>query len=109
MVQITTAASILALGASALAQNVIQVAVDSRYDPETVTAAQGDIIQFNFNSQHSVAQSDFGSPCTGQEGGIYSGPISEGGVFSVQVNSTDPIWIYCGVGRHCQGGQVMVC
>ena len=30
------------------------------------------------------------------------------GSFSFLVNSTDPLWLYCGVGRHCQGGQVMV-
>lgn len=30
------------------------------------------------------------------------------GAFSVRVNTTDPIWLYCGFGRHCQGGQVMV-
>jgi hypothetical protein len=29
-------------------------------------------------------------------------------VFTVMVNSTDPIWFYCGQVGHCQGGMVGV-
>ena len=59
-----SAASILALATSALAAT-IEVQVSSVFTPDSITAADGDIIQFNFQSQHSVARSDFSSPCVG--------------------------------------------
>src|SRR5947209_14232995 len=45
--------------------------------------------------------------------GIKSGfmPVSPGGntpVFSVLVNDTSPIWLYCGQVGHCQKGMAMV-
>jgi hypothetical protein len=45
--------------------------------------------------------------------GIKSGfmPVSPGGpipVFSVLVNDTNPIWLYCGQVGHCQKGMAMV-
>jgi hypothetical protein len=45
--------------------------------------------------------------------GIKSGfmPVTPGGnipVFSVLVNDTNPIWIYCGQVGHCQKGMAMV-
>jgi len=45
--------------------------------------------------------------------GIKSGfmPVSPGGnipVFSVLVNDTNPIWMYCGQVGHCQKGMAMV-
>jgi plastocyanin len=47
------------------------------FSPSTVTAAVGDIVTFNFNSLHDVAQSAFGSPCNGATGSdIYSGMMS---------------------------------
>jgi plastocyanin len=77
MVQIKQAASILALSASALAAT-INVAVSTVFTPDTITAAEGDVIQFDFNGQHSVAQSEFDSPCVAtSETAIYSGTLSE--------------------------------
>lgn len=29
-------------------------------------------------------------------------------VFTIDVNSTAPIWFYCATGKHCQGGMVGV-
>lgn len=126
MVHIKQAASVLALSASALAAT-INVAVSSVFNPDSITAAEGDIIQFDFESEHSVVRSDFSSPCVAaSDNQIYSGTLSSvrdttailscevktnklyQGSFSVLVNSTDPLWLYCGYSRHCQGGQVMV-
>jgi plastocyanin len=77
MVQIKSAVSVLALSASALAAT-IEVSVTSVFEPNSITAAAGDIIQFNFNGQHSVAQSEFDSPCVAtSETAIYSGTLSE--------------------------------
>lgn len=46
------------------ATTVIKVGPTLKFDPETVTAAQGDILEFHFYAQsHSVASSDFGTPC----------------------------------------------
>jgi len=71
-----SAASILALATSALAAT-IEVQVSSVFTPDSITAADGDIIQFNFQSQHSVARSDFSSPCVGAtDNAIYSGQLN---------------------------------
>ena len=86
-------------------------------EPDTLTAAPGDLINFHFFAQnHSIAQSSFDKPCepiTSGTDAIFSGffPISKGEsdkVFSMRVNSTDAIWLYCSYGDHCKGGQAMV-
>ena len=53
------------------------------YDPETVTAAQGDILRFFFHpEEHNVAQGSFDQPCKPMMGGIYSGDVEvENGVY----------------------------
>mgnify|MGYP002622331431 FL=1 len=28
--------------------------------------------------------------------------------YTIQVNDTKPLWLYCAQGRHCQNGMVMV-
>jgi plastocyanin len=76
MVHIKQAASVLALSASALAAT-INVAVSSVFTPNSITAAEGDIIQFDFESQHSVVRSEFSSPCVAaSDNQIYSGTLS---------------------------------
>jgi plastocyanin len=77
------------------------------YSPDTVTAAEGDIVQFTFGAGHNVVSGSFDSPCQ-PNGQIYSGSPNEGDVFSVTISSTDSIWIYCAVPRHCQSGMAMV-
>ncbi|MCJ1457641.1 hypothetical protein MMC28_008010 [Mycoblastus sanguinarius] len=48
------------------------------FDPDSVTAAVGDKLNFFFYPQnHSVAQSKFASPCQPEAGGIYSGFFPE--------------------------------
>ena len=100
-----TLASIVALAAAETHE--VTVGPGLAYSPETVTAAQGDIVQFKFGSGHNVVSGTFDSPCE-NNGMIYSGDPNDGDVFSVTVNSTDPIWIYCSVPHHCQGGMAMV-
>jgi plastocyanin len=51
------------------------------FSPSTVTAPQGATINFHFYPiQHSIAESDFNSPCSFKQGGIWSGffPTSSG-------------------------------
>ncbi|MCJ1430311.1 hypothetical protein MMC29_008228 [Sticta canariensis] len=82
--------------------------------PDHITAAKGDTIEFTFYPHnHSVAQSTFDKPCQALEKGIFSGfftPTTEPAnqTFTVTVNNTDPIWLYCSTAGHCQGGMAMV-
>jgi plastocyanin len=85
------------------------------FDPDTLVASPGDLIHFHFySSNHSVAQSSFDKPCEPIDGGIFSGFFTASGkdesseVFSMRLNSTDPLWLYCSSGEHCKGGQSMV-
>ncbi|WEW54633.1 hypothetical protein PRK78_000053 [Emydomyces testavorans] len=71
------------------------------------------------HQNHSLVQSTFDRPCEpmgrSQRGmaGIQSGfmPVEPGSrqmpVFTIMVNSTQPMWFYCSQGRHCQNGMVM--
>jgi hypothetical protein len=64
-----------------------------------------------------VTQSPFTNPCEpintimSNVTGINSGPMPpENGmmkVFTIMINDTKPIWMYCATGDHCQKGMVM--
>ncbi|WVQ69058.1 uncharacterized protein L199_007270 [Kwoniella botswanensis] len=80
------------------------------FEPSEVKAELGDIIEFRFLAgNHTVTQSTFASPCTnagfnsGQIPGNPDSPTS----YSILVNDTKPIWVYCATGQHCQNGMVM--
>jgi plastocyanin len=81
------------------------------FDPDTMTAAPGDVIQFQVYPTHSVARSTFNSPCEPMNGAgaIWTGFSSnENTFFTVTVNDTQPIWLYCAAPTHCQLGMAMV-
>lgn len=87
------------------------------FDPDSLIASPGDLINFHFfASNHSVAESSFDKPCQPLDGdkGIFSGFFTASGkdeagqMFSMRLNGTDPIWLYCSSGEHCKGGQSMV-
>ncbi|EXF77868.1 hypothetical protein CFIO01_04122 [Colletotrichum fioriniae PJ7] len=88
------------------------------FEPNSVTAAVGDVVEFHFYPRaHSVAQSAFDSPCqpltNGSTTGFFSGPVQVASgvgseVFTVEVKDTNPKWFYCATGQHCQGGMVGV-
>ncbi|KAL7798186.1 hypothetical protein V8C37DRAFT_247745 [Trichoderma ceciliae] len=94
-----------------------------KYYPDNVKAAPGSMIQFQFwAGNHTVTQSDFDHPCTpisqinSSVAGIWSGfmPVAAGAskneipVFTIMVNDTKPIWIFCGQAKHCSSGMSMV-
>jgi plastocyanin len=92
-----------------------------KFDPDKVKAEVGDTINFSFYPKnHSVAQSSYDKPCEPMSGGsdmkpIFSGFMAVGSgeeeasmMYSVKINNTDPIWLYCSQASHCQDGQVMV-
>jgi len=91
------------------------------YSPNSIAAAVGDMVQFQFApANHTVTQSTFDQPCQpiamnspGTEG-IYSGfmPVSATSTttptYTIVINNTTPIWVYCSQGKHCQNGMTMV-
>lgn len=76
----TAALSLLAVQASA---KTIQIAVGKDgqvFTPNSVTAAKGDILEYHFYKQHSVAMADFASPCApAAKSGFFSGVIQVSG------------------------------
>ncbi|KAH7134733.1 hypothetical protein B0J13DRAFT_641370 [Dactylonectria estremocensis] len=104
------------------ANKLIPVVVGGTQDtfvPNSVQAAVGDVIQFQFSSgNHTVTQSAEDAPCQPLQltvaGAVHSGhvPYEAGqttvGTFNMPVTSTDPTFFYCATGPHCQNGQIMV-
>jgi len=91
------------------------------YSPNNIKANVGDMVQFQFApNNHTVTQSTFAQPCQpialNQAGttGFYSGfmPVSATSTttptYTIMINNTTPIWIYCSQAKHCQNGMTMV-
>ncbi|KAL1749059.1 Cupredoxin [Schizophyllum fasciatum] len=88
------------------------------FEPEAIYAAAGDQVTFHFNPKnHTVSQSSFANPCGLKEGGFDSGfePVSadmeesERPTYTITVNDTNPIWVYCrqkSPANHCGKGMV---
>ncbi|KAH8599514.1 Cupredoxin [Bisporella sp. PMI_857] len=71
------------------------------YFPNKLTAAVGDMVQFQFApANHTVTQSTGFMPVSANS---EMTPI-----FTIQVNDTKPMWLYCSKGQHCQNGMTMV-
>jgi plastocyanin len=113
-------ASTTAAGAAATHTVVVGGPGVLAFNPSNVPANVGDTIVFQFKQKnHTVTQSTFDAPCraiaatssTGQIG-FDSGfvPVADGATdfptFSVQVNSTTPVWAYCRQATHCGQGMV---
>ncbi|KAK5997226.1 Extracellular serine-rich protein [Cladobotryum mycophilum] len=94
-----------------------------QYWPENIVAAPGSFVQFQFwVGNHTVTQSDFDHPCQpisqidSTKEGVWSGFVpaaasadkGEIPTYTVQVNDTKPIWLFCSQGKHCQSGMAMV-
>ncbi|KAI5864877.1 hypothetical protein GGS23DRAFT_562234 [Durotheca rogersii] len=104
------------------ANRLIPVVVGGQQDvfvPNVVTAAVGDIIQFQFsNGNHTVTESTLEAPCRPLQAtdptAIHSGhiPFQDGqttvGTFNMPITSTKTLFLYCATGPHCQLGQVLV-
>ncbi|MCJ1413765.1 hypothetical protein MMC32_000089 [Xylographa parallela] len=107
--------------ASAWAQNSthrVTVGANGKlaYNPTTVFANTGDLVQFEFYpSNHSVTQSDPSTPCVPLANGFFSGFISEANgsttaatTFVLTVNSSQSLYFYSSQGHECQQGMVGV-
>ncbi|KAI0205768.1 hypothetical protein F4808DRAFT_244051 [Astrocystis sublimbata] len=126
--QFSTTAVATTLLAVASAQKVHVVSVSNqdnalKFYPENMKAEVGDMIQFQFLAgKHSVVQSNFDNPCVPiqkfdkTQKGMFSGYMdvaasaSSGDIpiYTMEVKSDKPLWLYCSQGKHCQAGMVMV-
>ena len=93
------------------------------FNPSNIRANIGEAVQFQFmGGNHTATQSVFDQPCqpanlfNSSIFGFHSGfvpaaasaAMGQIGTYTIMINSTAPIWIYCAQGRHCQGGMTMV-
>jgi len=84
------------------------------FEPSNITAQIGDTITFQFmQKNHTATQSSFASPCqplnsTGFDSGFM--PVAANATsfptYTIQVNNTTPIWVYCKQANHCPSGMV---
>jgi plastocyanin len=90
------------------------------FTPSEVKASLGDILQFQFYEvNHTVTQSMFSNPCQPIQvsdpsaAGIHSGfvPVTPNATtvmtFNMPINNTNPMFLYCAQGPHCQLGMAM--
>jgi plastocyanin len=108
----TTAPTSTAAGEAAAETQTIQVGNGGfTFQPNSITADKGDVVEFVIHTTHSVARSTFGNPCqpmTGA-GAIWTGfSNSANDIFSLTINDTSPVWLYCAAPEHCQSGMAMV-
>ncbi|KAL8365510.1 hypothetical protein RB595_004363 [Gaeumannomyces hyphopodioides] len=82
------------------------------FQPNNIRAAVGDAVQFQFmGGNHTVTQSTFDNPCSPINNfvknvtGVHSGYVP---VYTIMINNTNPMWLYCAQAKHCQNGMVMV-
>ncbi|KAA8571463.1 hypothetical protein EYC84_001463 [Monilinia fructicola] len=84
------------------------------YTPESVSAAVGDMVIFNFESNnHTLTQSAFGTPCEKLASGMDTGfvpnvnnTITPAPAMAMQVLTDAPQWFYCRQATHCGKGMV---
>jgi plastocyanin len=83
------------------------------FQPNTVAALPGDTVTFEFHPKnHTATQSTFANPCSPMMNGFSSGfePVGTDAVtfptFTVSVNDTTPVWVYCAQSGHCGKGMV---
>ncbi|RAL63289.1 hypothetical protein DID88_004365 [Monilinia fructigena] len=84
------------------------------FTPQEITAQPGDKVEFQFSQRnHTVTQSTFESPCEPIDNAINSGFVPTAAnqsmvtTFTMTVNSTAPMFMYCAQGKHCQAGMVL--
>lgn len=114
--------------ATAVSVQAVQVASNNgslTFSPDRITAPEGSMVQFQFmGGNHTVTQSTFDQPCVplnvanpqATTQGVFSGYVPVGAsanmgqrpVFTIMVNNTNPMWLYCQQGPHCQRGMAMV-
>ncbi|KAJ3731233.1 hypothetical protein DFJ43DRAFT_1080576 [Lentinula guzmanii] len=105
--------AVVAALVSAVAADTFTVIVGGNstitYNPTSINATNGDVIQFQFVSKnHTVTQSTFAAPCTAMAGGVDSGfqdVATNASTFPVWsftlTNTSAPLWFFCAQTGHC--------
>ncbi|KAK3939269.1 Cupredoxin [Diplogelasinospora grovesii] len=120
----TLALAALASMATAQKTTVVTVAMNGTltYSPNNIKVNAGEFVQFQFTAgNHTVTQSTFDAPCqpismhsnvTGFHSGFQPAAASASmgmiPTYTIQVNNTTPLWVYCAQAKHCEAGMVMV-
>jgi plastocyanin len=83
------------------------------FQPNTVVAQPGDTVTFEFHvKNHTATQSTFANPCSPMTNGFKSGfqPVGTDATtfptFTVPVNDSTPVWVFCAQTGHCSSGMV---
>jgi len=78
-----------------------------RYVPFSMNASIGDTILFKWGANnHTVTKSSSLTPCNKSSVEPFaSGTQNQAFEFTQVVNSSDPVWYYCGTPGHCQKGM----
>lgn len=108
--------SSVAAGAAAAVTHTVVVGGSAGlvYVPDTIKAAIGDMVVFQFMSaNHTVTESAFAKPCEKLAGGMDSGfmanpnnTIVPAPAMAMQVAVSTPLWFYCRQAKHCGKGMV---
>jgi len=88
------------------------------FQPNNIKPKAGDVVEFEFRQKnHTATQSTFAAPCrplsAGGQTGLDSGfkAVADGSTdypkWTVRINDTKPIWMFCMQGNHCAQGMVM--
>jgi len=111
----TSAAATSTSSSSSSVQTITLGKSGLTFDPESVVVAPGKQVVFQFYpGDHGVAEGSFSAPCKPSGTNAFysgfvdssSGPASK--VFTVNITSTDPVYLYCPQVSHCQAGMVAV-
>jgi plastocyanin len=92
------------------------------FSPSSINVNPGEAVQFQFVAgNHTVTQSTFDAPCqpiaqhsnlTGFHSGFQPAAASAAmgmiPTYTIMVNNTNPIWVYCAQGKHCESGMALV-
>ncbi|CAK7219479.1 hypothetical protein SBRCBS47491_003858 [Sporothrix bragantina] len=125
--QFSTLALSALLGLASAQTSVTVVEVSSKnnsltFSPDNIKVAAGSMVQFQFLAgNHTVTQSTFDQPCQpissfSNVTGFHSGfvPVAASAntgsipTYTIMINNTTPIWVYCGQAKHCENGMSMV-
>jgi len=112
----TTSAAATTTSSAASSTQTIAVGQNGlQFSPNSVVVAPGKTVVFQFYpGNHSLVEGSFDSPCQPlSSSSFFSGFIDSSSgpapnAFTIPVNSTDPIWFYCGQVGHCKTGMVGV-
>jgi plastocyanin len=118
LAQSSSTSSAIATTTGTASKQTVAVGKDGlKFTPDTIQANVGDQITFEFfPKNHSVVQADFDNPCNPSASGLFSGFIASSSgkadtTFTITVNDTEPIWLYCAAlqpSPHCAAGMVAV-